>query len=119
LGGVKKTVVVSELFVGKELEKGKIAGVKIFAGGSLVREGVMKRNWVLSKTTWGVTYTCLVRGSRHKYPLLWKATPKKNTPKRSVLQLVTVVRTNEWITQTTKHSERLVLMNFVKESVIG
>jgi hypothetical protein len=51
LEGVKKIVVVSELFVGKEFEKGKITGVKIFAGGSLVREGVVKRNWVLSKTT--------------------------------------------------------------------
>jgi hypothetical protein len=48
-----------------------------------------------------------------------EAIPKKNTLKRSVLQLVTVVRTNEWITQATKHSERLVLRNFMKESVIG
>jgi hypothetical protein len=54
------------MFVGKELGKGKIAGVRISAGGSLVREGVVSRNLVSSNTTWGVTYTRPVRGSRHK-----------------------------------------------------
>jgi hypothetical protein len=64
------------MFVGKELGKGKIAGVRISAGGSLVREGVVSRNLVSSNTTWGVTYTRPVRGSR-QYPLFWKLYPRK------------------------------------------
>jgi len=47
-----------------------------------------------------------------------EAIPKKDTLKRLVLQLVTVIGTNEWITQATKHFKRLVLKHFVKESVI-
>jgi hypothetical protein len=38
--------------------------------------------------------------------------------KRYVLQLVTVIGTNEWIAQATKYSERLVLRNFMKKSVV-
>jgi len=57
------------VFVGEESGKDKIAGVRISAGESLVREGVGKKNLVSSNTTWGVTYTCPVRGSRHKYLL--------------------------------------------------
>ena len=65
------------VFVGKDSGKDKIAGVRISAGESLVREGVGKKNLVSSNTTWGVTYTRPVRGSRHKYPLFWKLYPRK------------------------------------------
>jgi hypothetical protein len=54
------------MFVGKELGKGKIVGVRISAGESLVRESVVSKNLVSSNTTWGVTYTRLVRVLRHK-----------------------------------------------------
>jgi len=63
--------------VGEESGKDKMAEVRISAGESLVREGVGKRNLVSLNTTWGVTYTHPVRGSR-QYPLFWK-TQEKHT----------------------------------------
>ena len=41
-----------------------------------------------------------------------EAIAKKNILNISILQLVIVVRTNEWVTQETKHSKRLVIMFF-------
>jgi hypothetical protein len=65
------------VFVGEESGKDKMVGVRFSAVESLVREGVRKRNLVSSNTTWGVTYTRPIRGSRHKYPLFWKLYPRK------------------------------------------
>jgi hypothetical protein len=44
---------------------------------------------------------------------------KKNALNISILQLMIVVRMNEWVTQATKYSKRLVIRIFFENDEIG
>jgi hypothetical protein len=44
---------------------------------------------------------------------------KKNALNISILQLMIVVRMNEWVTQATKYSKRLVIRIFLENDEIG